>query len=384
MNKKEFLGRLRKKLEKLPSHLVEDIIDDYIEHYELGKESGKTEEQISQELGSPDSIATEYLDQYKHRISEDNDGFTIQYKTDNQFSKGLETVFKVIFIIIIAYALFTLIPSVLGATLGLVQALLIFVGIIIVLTLIGGLVGFFFLKDKLRNISDGNIRFTSKKEERNGALFTVFEQKRFEKESINSVKVSAQLEKINLVSENREDILVSIEGKTNLDYNDFIIEQVGTTLNIRTKLKYNVLNNVNSNLVIIVKTPNTKLFDLDLDASMGSVHVEGNYGHSAIKADMGSLKVTGQQQEVNYKCSMGSVKLIDFDGYGNIDVAMGSTTLIGDQFSGIVKAKTSMGNVKVNRSVVSQSKEGSTTTIVIGNSNKVLTINSQMGSIKIG
>ena len=141
---------------------------------------------------------------------------------------------------------------------------------------------------------------------------------------------------------------------------------------------------MNSNLVINVKTPNTKLFDLDLDASMGSVHVEGNYGHSAIKADMGSLKVTGQQQEVNYKCSMGSVKLIDFDGYGNIDVAMGSTTLIGDQFSGIVKAKTSMGNVKVNRSVVSQSKEGSTTTIVIGNSNKVLTINSQMGSIKIG
>lgn len=384
MNKKEFLGRLRKKLEKLPSHLVEDIIDDYIEHYELGKESGKTEEQISQELGSPDSIAQEYFDQYKHRINEDNDGFTIQYKTDNQFSKGLETVFNVIFAVIIAYVLFKLISPVLGATLGIIQALFIFVAVIIALVLVGLLVGFFFLKDKVKNIGEGNIRFTTKKDERNSNMYTIFEQKQFEVTSINTIKATAQLEKINVSSEKRDNILVTIEGKTNLDYNDFIIEQVGTTLNIRTKLKNNVLNNVNSNLVINVKTPNTKLFDLDLYASMGSVHVEGNYGHSAIKADMGSLKVTGQQQEVNYKCSMGSVKLIDFDGYGNIDVAMGSTTLIGDQFTGIVKAKTSMGNVKVNRSVVSQSKEGSTTTIVIGNSNKVLTINSQMGSIKIG
>ena len=383
MNKKEFLGSLRKKLENLPSHLVEDIIDDYIEHYELGKESGKNEEQISQELGSPDSIAQEYFDQYKHRISEDNDGFTIQYKTDNQFSKGLETVFKVIFVIIIAYALFTLIPSVLGATLGLVQALLIFVGVIIVLTLIGGLVGFFFLKDKLRNISDGKIRFTSKNDERNGNSFTIFEQKRFKAESINTIKVNAQLEKINLVSENREDILISIEGKTTLEYNEFIIDQVGSLMNVSTTLKKNVLNNVNSDVMITIRTPNTKVFDIDLKASMGSVHVDGNYGNNSIKAEMGSLKVTGQQQEVNYKCSMGSVKLLNFDGYGTIDVSMGSTTLDTKKFSGIIKAKCNIGGVKVNASVISQTKEGSTVTVVVGNNNKVLSINNSMGSIKI-
>ena len=132
-----------------------------------------------------------------------------------------------------------------------------------------------------------------------------------------------------------------------------------------------------------IRTPNTKLFDVDLKASMGSIHIDGNYGKNSIKADMGSLKVTGQQQEVNYKCSMGSVKLLNFDGCGTIDVSMGSTTLDTNKFSGIIKAKSTMGGVKVSASVISQTKEGSTMTITVGNSNKVLAINSQMGSIKI-
>lgn len=383
MNKKEYLNRLRKQLEKLPTHLVEDIIDDYIEHFEFGKDSGKTEEQIVQELGTPESIAVEYLDQYQHRISEEDKGFTVEYKTNKQNSSGIETLFKVIFVVIIAYLLYKLIPPVLGATLGLVQALLIIVGVIVVLTLVGCLVGYFFLKDKLRNISDGKIRFTSKNDERNGNSFTIFEQKRFKAESINTIKVNAQLEKINLVSENREDILIRIEGKTTLEYNEFIIDQVGSLMNVSTTLKKNVLNNVNSDVMITIRTPNTKVFDIDLKASMGSVHVDGNYGNNSIKAEMGSLKVTGQQQEVNYKCSMGSVKLLNFDGYGTIDVSMGSTTLDTKKFSGILKAKSNIGGVKVNASVISQTKEGSTVTVVVGNNNKVLSINNSMGSIKI-
>ena len=195
--------------------------------------------------------------------------------------------------------------------------------------------------------------------------------------------MNAQLEKINLVSENREDILISIEGKTTLEYNEFIIDQVGSLMNVSTTLKKNVLNNVNSDVMITIRTPNTKVFDIDLKASMGSVHVDGNYGNNSIKAEMGSLKVTGQQQEVNYKCSMGSVKLLNFDGYGTIDVSMGSTTLDTKKFSGIIKAKCNIGGVKVNASVISQTKEGSTVTVVVGNNNKVLSINNSMGSIKI-
>lgn len=64
MNKNEFLTKLDSYLRKLPSEERQDILQDFEEHFTIGLEEGKTEEEISESLGSPSSIAKEILTMY--------------------------------------------------------------------------------------------------------------------------------------------------------------------------------------------------------------------------------------------------------------------------------------------------------------------------------
>lgn len=61
MKKHEFLDLLRFYLEPLPKTVVDEIVAEYRTHFEEGMVHGKTEEEISRELGSPREIAKEYL-----------------------------------------------------------------------------------------------------------------------------------------------------------------------------------------------------------------------------------------------------------------------------------------------------------------------------------
>ncbi|MFD1038390.1 hypothetical protein ACFQ3N_08255 [Virgibacillus byunsanensis] len=61
MNKEQFLKKLDTALNRLSSDEREDILLDFQEHFEIGKVEGKTEEEISQSLGSPNQIAKELL-----------------------------------------------------------------------------------------------------------------------------------------------------------------------------------------------------------------------------------------------------------------------------------------------------------------------------------
>ena len=77
MNEKQFLEELKSGLHKLPESEREDIIMDFEEHFSIGKEGGKTEEEISKALGSPHQIAKEmkaayYLEQVDHASSAGN------------------------------------------------------------------------------------------------------------------------------------------------------------------------------------------------------------------------------------------------------------------------------------------------------------------------
>ncbi|MFA1821807.1 hypothetical protein ACDX78_16770 [Virgibacillus oceani] len=77
MNEKQFLAELKSGLHKLPESEREDIIMDFEEHFSIGKEGGKTEEEISEALGSPQQIAKEmkaayYLEQVDHVSSAGN------------------------------------------------------------------------------------------------------------------------------------------------------------------------------------------------------------------------------------------------------------------------------------------------------------------------
>ncbi|GAB3062059.1 DUF1700 domain-containing protein [Virgibacillus ainsalahensis] len=64
MNKEQFLKSLENGLKKLPQEEREDILQDFREHFDIGLADGRTQEQISESLGSPKHIAKELQANY--------------------------------------------------------------------------------------------------------------------------------------------------------------------------------------------------------------------------------------------------------------------------------------------------------------------------------
>ena len=71
MNKDEYLKELRKLLRKLPKEDREDIISDYEEHFTIGMEKGRTEEEISNALGNPKTLARQIKSDQMVKKAED-------------------------------------------------------------------------------------------------------------------------------------------------------------------------------------------------------------------------------------------------------------------------------------------------------------------------
>ncbi len=65
MNKREYLFQLERYLQGFPEGEVVDILSDYEEHFHIGISKGKTEEEISNELGMPREIAKTYRGNYR-------------------------------------------------------------------------------------------------------------------------------------------------------------------------------------------------------------------------------------------------------------------------------------------------------------------------------
>ncbi|MBM3707978.1 MAG: DUF1700 domain-containing protein [Actinobacteria bacterium] len=57
MNKKKFLDKLAKNLKGLPNGEIEDIFSDFVEYFEIGKEKGRSEEELLSSLGDPKILA---------------------------------------------------------------------------------------------------------------------------------------------------------------------------------------------------------------------------------------------------------------------------------------------------------------------------------------
>lgn len=64
MNKNQFITELDRSLQKLPTAERQDIIQDFEEHFSFGLEEGKSAEEISSALGSPQQIAKEMVATY--------------------------------------------------------------------------------------------------------------------------------------------------------------------------------------------------------------------------------------------------------------------------------------------------------------------------------
>lgn len=59
MNEQQFLSTLEQSLKKVPKEEREDMLNDYREHFAIGKDEGKSEEDIAYALGAPRKIGKE-------------------------------------------------------------------------------------------------------------------------------------------------------------------------------------------------------------------------------------------------------------------------------------------------------------------------------------
>ncbi|WP_019413673.1 DUF4097 family beta strand repeat-containing protein [Paenisporosarcina sp. TG20] len=94
MEKYRYLEELKKELDKLKKEEQADIISDFEEYFPNGKKDGKTEEEISESLGTPRYIALELLKAYTEEdmISEEFSGESDYSKVDIQVENGKLTI----------------------------------------------------------------------------------------------------------------------------------------------------------------------------------------------------------------------------------------------------------------------------------------------------
>lgn len=70
--KKQFLNELEGLLQGIPEADRQDILRDYEEHFQIGLENGKSEEEITADLGSPRTIAKEVSAEYHITTAKEN------------------------------------------------------------------------------------------------------------------------------------------------------------------------------------------------------------------------------------------------------------------------------------------------------------------------
>lgn len=73
MTKELFLEILKDGLYDFPEGELSDILYDYKEHFDVGFSSGKTEEEIIEELGEPNNIVAQYRNGYLKKYESENE-----------------------------------------------------------------------------------------------------------------------------------------------------------------------------------------------------------------------------------------------------------------------------------------------------------------------
>ncbi|MDO5717882.1 MAG: DUF1700 domain-containing protein [Tissierellia bacterium] len=109
MKREEYLDLLRYYLRDLPLGIIHDIISDYDNHFIEAMASGRREEDIAKELGSPKEIAEEYLKNEKFRRSRESTNTESEYFNENH-TKSLFNPKRILKILLTLIAIIILGP----------------------------------------------------------------------------------------------------------------------------------------------------------------------------------------------------------------------------------------------------------------------------------
>ncbi|HHX07479.1 MAG TPA: DUF1700 domain-containing protein [Erysipelothrix sp.] len=314
MTKKDYLRKLRRSIKDLPDHIIQDILRDYEEHFDDGRRQGLSEEEISRGLGDPKEVASEYLKMYPHAKKQ---------KKESKVWDFLWFVFVVIgglwVLVNFVPFIFELTGSIIGGLLGFIFFMVSLILVVVLIAIIYGLV-----KGKqVFNFVVGDRKFTFKTsdEDRNQRVY----ESQTIQQPVSDIAVESHLSAVIIQQEDRNDILVELDGYSSIRRSPLQVEVSNGHLSIIDEVvSQTIVNgNLNSNLKLWVRVPQ-KDFNLTVKSSIGSVKINGNFNSCTVDANLGSLKIDGHQNVSEVKCDMGSIRVYNNFGSANFTASMGS------------------------------------------------------------
>ncbi len=314
MTKKDYLRKLRRSLKDLPDHIIQDILRDYEEHFDDGQRSGLSEEEISRGLGDPKEVASEYLKMYPHAKKQ---------KKDSKLWDFLWFVFVIIgglwVVVNFVPFIFKLTGSIIGGLLGFIFFLVSLILVVVLIAIIYGL----FKGKQVFNFVVGDRKFTFKTSDEDRSQRV--NESQIIQQPVSDIAVESHLSAVIIQQEDRNDILVELDGYSSIRRSPLQVEVNNGHLSIIDEVvSQTIVNgNLNSNLKLWVRVPQ-KNFDVSVKSSIGSVKINGNFNSCTVDANLGSLKIDGHQNVSEVKCDMGSIRVHNNFGSGNFTASMGS------------------------------------------------------------
>ncbi len=123
MTRNEYLSKLKSYLSSLREGELREILLDYEEHFNIGRDKGKTDDEISSELGSPREVADSILSTLK--TDGNNKSATSQERTSNDSTRRflvflLLLGLNIVFVLGPVVAIMGMIVGIFGAGIGFV------------------------------------------------------------------------------------------------------------------------------------------------------------------------------------------------------------------------------------------------------------------------
>ena len=116
MTQHEFIDSLSRHLRGLTEEEKKDILADYQEHFAIGKESGKSEEEISAALGDPRALAKQYrAETMVRRVQEKHSVTNVLNVIIAALALGM---FNLIFVLPLFFAVLGVLIGLLAASVG--------------------------------------------------------------------------------------------------------------------------------------------------------------------------------------------------------------------------------------------------------------------------
>ncbi|WP_128895319.1 DUF4097 family beta strand repeat-containing protein [Longirhabdus pacifica] len=331
MNKDKYFSQLESLLQNISQEDRKELLYDLHEYFETGLEAGKTEEEIIEELGHPETIAKEMF------ADDSADPNVNGFKSDkyNKYSYPLDMdSFKDIF----------------DHSFHSAQK----------------------FKDKL-NEKLKKFPFESYAEV-NSTTIDVLREETVSNKNIKGIHIHTTISNIDMVVSEQDEIHIVLDGKISESIKEYLLFDVqsqGDTITVEVSLDSHNIRNINANLNLQVSIPKNYNYEkahltsitgkttidglltnvLLLESTSGNVHVKNSI---AEQIDMhvvsGNIYLSDSTaKQTNIKVTSGNIKMDNVSSeHYNFSNVSGDIHVIDDTLIGNMKATTTSGDVKVD------------------------------------